>query len=296
MPISPVIPNTSTKVYPQKSNFVTSTFDKEKMSWSELKTEQAKVEIDEAIHFMGALGRVIKDYHKAKAEGTAPTMSNICSSAKNILMDKWDYFIQNKYLDDSHEKDCFYNKKVSKEAALLCNDVYKPKAGEIRGWKPIDEIRDKETGLRAVAYQRKKEIFIAYCGTNDYKDFVSDLQLAKGQVPEQLDVGYKFFKDVQEKNPKAHIMITGHSLGGSLAEFIASKEKDTTAITFNSFGVDGIIKDKPQSEFRDNKNVYNYIIEGDPVSNSSKHIGQTTRLPKTALNNHSIANYLDVWI
>ena len=45
----------------------------------------------------------------------------------------------------------------------------------------------------------------------------------------------------------------------------------------------------------DNKNIYNYIIEGDPVSNSSKHVGVTTRLPKTAINNHSIANYLDMW-
>ena len=43
------------------------------------------------------------------------------------------------------------------------------------------------------------------------------------------------------------------------------------------------------------KNIYNYIIEGDPVSNSSKHVGVTTRLPKTAINNHSIANYLDMW-
>ncbi len=296
MPISPVISNNTPISYRQKSNFVTETFDKDKPTWSELKTEQAKVEFDEAFHFMKALHQVIKDYNKAKSEGTAPTMSNICDCAKGILADKWDYFTKDEYKNDSQEKDCFYNKKITQEAALLCNDVYKWNCGKIRGWKPVNKINDKETGLKAVAYQRNKEIFIAYCGTNDYKDFVSDLQLAKGEVPEQLNAGYKFFKDIQAQNPEAHIMVTGHSLGGSLAELIASKEKDTTAITFNSFGVKNIIKDKPQSEFRDNHNVYNYIVDGDPVSNSSKHVGQTTRLSKSVLNNHSIANYLDVWV
>lgn len=296
MQISSVLPKITTETYkPKNYKEVTKPFEKDSQPWFDFKTEQAKVEIDEAVHFMHAVHKVIKDYGKARKVGVAPSMKEACDCTKQYIADKWDYFINHEHIKDSNEEDCFYNKKLSKDAALLCNDVYKDTQSEINGWKPIDKIEDPKTGLRAVAYKKNEDIFVTYCGTNDSKDFVSDMQMAKGEVPEQLVPGYKFFKDVSKNNPKSHMMITGHSLGGSLAELIACKEKDATAITFNSFGVDSIIKDKHPARFRDNKNIYNYIIEGDPVSNSSKHVGKTTRLPKTAINNHSIANYIDMW-
>lgn len=296
MPISSILPKITIETFkPKTYKEITKPFEKEAYSWHNLKSEQAKIEIDEAVHFMHAVHQVIKDYSKARKTGTAPSMKETCDCTKQYLADKWDYFINNKYIEDSKEEDCFYNKKLSKDAALLSNDVYKSKQSEINGWKPIDKIEDEKTGLRAVAYKKNEDIFVAYCGTNDYKDFVSDMQMAKGKVPEQLGIGYRFFKDVAKNNPNAHMMVTGHSLGGSLAEFVACKAKDATAITFNSFGIDSIVKDKHPARFRDNKNIYNYIIEGDPVSNSSKHVGITTRLPKTAINNHSIANYLNMW-
>lgn len=296
MSISSILPNITTETYkPKTYKEVTKPFEKEAHPWHDLKKEQAKIEIDEAVHFMRAVYQVIKDYSQSKKTGTAPSMKEACDCTKQYLADKWDYFVNNKYINDSKEEDCFYNKKLSKDAALLSNDVYKSKQSEVSGWKPIDRIDDYKTGLRAVAYKKNEDIFVAYCGTNDPKDFISDMQMAKGEIPEQLEAGHEFFKKVSKNNPNSHMMVTGHSLGGSLAELVACKEKDTTAITFNSFGIDSIVKDKAPTEFRDNKNIYNYIIEGDPVSNSSKHVGLTTRLPKTAINNHSIANYLDMW-
>ena len=296
MSISSILSNITPETYkPKTYKEVTKPFEKEAHPWHDLKKEQAKIEIDEAVHFMRAVYQVIKDYSQSKKTGTAPSMKEACDCTKQYLADKWDYFVNNKYINDSKEEDCFYNKKLSKDAALLSNDVYKSKQSEVSGWKPIDRIDDYKTGLRAVAYKKNEDIFVAYCGTNDPKDFISDMQMAKGEIPEQLEAGHEFFKKVSKNNPNSHMMVTGHSLGGSLAELVACKEKDTTAITFNSFGIDSIVKDKAPTEFRDNKNIYNYIIEGDPVSNSSKHVGVTTRLPKTAINNHSIANYLDMW-
>lgn len=294
--INKILPKITTETYkPTTYKEVTKPFEKEKHAWSDLKTEQAKIEIDEAVHFMSAVRDVIVEYKKSRKLGKAPSLKETCDCTKNYIADKWDYFINNRYKDDSNSYDPFYNKKLSRDAALLSSDVYKSKQSEINGWKPIERLDDDKTGLRVVAYKKKKDIFVAYCGTNDRKDFVSDMQMAKGQVPEQLEAGFDFYNKIVEENPNHNVMVTGHSLGGSLAELVACKSKDTTAVTFNSFGVENIIKDKPQTEFRNNKNVYNYIIEGDPVSNSAKHIGQTMRIPKTAVNNHSIANFLDLW-
>ena len=162
MSISSILPNITTETYkPKTYKEVTKPFEKEAHPWHDLKKEQAKIEIDEAVHFMRAVYQVIKDYSQSKKTGTAPSMKEACDCTKQYLADKWDYFVNNKYINDSKEEDCFYNKKLSKDAALLSNDVYKSKQSEVSGWKPIDRIDDYKTGLRAVAYKKNEDM--VYC-------------------------------------------------------------------------------------------------------------------------------------
>lgn len=278
----------------QPSKFSTNEFSQ----WTDLKKEQAEIEMQEANKFFIALKKVVGKIQEAYEQSDHTSRMGAYEKTKEVLSDKWDYYINNGYKNDTQEKDCFYNKKLSKDSALISRDVYNEEQKEINGYKPVDKLEDPETGLRVVAYQKKNDIIIAYCGTNDDKDFVSDAQMAMNEVPDQYEKANQFYLDTVAKNPNASVILTGHSLGGSLAQLVASRHKETSAITFNAFGIKSILKNpetKTEDYFQDNKNSFNYIIMGDPVSNSTQHVGTTTRMKKTAINNHSIANYINLW-
>lgn len=286
---------TATTVPMSKQDFI----NKEDVtSWKNTKLEQIEIENQEANHFFAALRKVVGKVQSLYEKSTPESRVVAWNKTQDVLSDKWDYFYNKGYKNDTQEKDCFYNKKLSRNAALISRDVYNDKQKEVNGYKPVSKLEDPETGLRVVAYQKKNDIIVAYCGTNDEKDFVSDAQMAMNEVPEQYEKANQFYLDTVAKNPNASVILTGHSLGGSLAQLVASRHKETSAVTFNAFGIKSIL-DNPKTHakdyFQDNKNSFNYIIMGDPVSNSTKHVGYTTRLKKTALNNHSIANYINLW-
>lgn len=303
-----MIPPTYTNLQSQKQGAQTTTapidqpqkfINKEQVaSWTERKKEQLEIEKQEADNFFVALKKVIGKIQEVYEQSDKSSRIMAKNKSKEVLADKWNYYFNDGYKNDTQEKDCFYNKKLSKDAALICRDVYNDKQKEVNGYKPVDKLEDPQTGLRVVTYQKKNDIIVAYCGTNDEKDFVSDAQMAMNEVPEQYEKANQYYLDTVAKNPKASVILTGHSLGGSLAQLVASRHKETSAVTFNAFGVKSILenpKTKEKDCFQDNKNSFNYIIEGDPVSNSTQHVGVTTHLKKTALNNHSIANYINLW-
>lgn len=267
-------------------------------AWTNTKREQFEIEKQEADHFFIALRKVVEKVQEAYEQSDKTSRTEALNKTKEILSGKWDYYINKIYQKDTQENDCFYNKKLSRNAALISRDVYNDEQKEINGYKPVDKLEDPETGLRVVTYQKKNDIIVAYCGTNDDKDFVSDAQMAMNEVPEQYEKANQYYLDTVAKNPNACVVLTGHSLGGSLAQLVACRHKETSAVTFNAFGVKSIIKNpetKTKDYFQDNKNSFNYIIDGDPVSNSTQHVGVTTHLKKTAMNNHSIANYINLW-
>ena len=266
--------------------------------WTNTKKEQAEIELQEAEHFFAALCKVVDKVQDLYQKSDKSTRVSALNKTKEVLADKCDYFFNKKCQADTQENDCFYNKKLSRSAALISRDVYNNEQKEINGYKPVEKLEDAQTGLRVVTYKKNNDIIVAYCGTNDVKDFVSDAQMAMNEVPEQFEKANQYYLNTVEKNPNASVMVTGHSLGGSLAQLVASKNRTTSAITFNAFGIKSIMNNKnkeSQEVFQDNKNSFNYIIMGDPVSNSTQHVGVTTRLKKTAINNHSIANYINLW-
>ena len=102
-------------------------------------------------------------------------------------------------------------------------------------------------GFYAVAFMNtNKDIIISFRGTNDLSDCIADIQLYLGSMSYQLLFAYNFVSDIvmKYKPETKHIHITGHSLGGALAQSIMNIDSNKSiehAYTFNAFGIKEIL-------------------------------------------------------
>ena len=126
----------------------------------------------------------------------------------------------------------------------------------------IDKFITEPSGMQAMVLIKNdgSGITVSYRGTEtgDWvnavigdnettKDlFTADKEMALGSEIQQMTDALSFMKDVEsEYNDLAPITITGHSLGGALAQYVAYKsETKYETYTFNGFGIrkgEGII-------------------------------------------------------
>ncbi|MDD5297129.1 MAG: DUF2974 domain-containing protein [Rhodocyclaceae bacterium] len=107
--------------------------------------------------------------------------------------------------------------------AQLANQAYKDVPTPPDGWRPLEKFQtvDPTTGFAAFAFQNTQthEIIIAYRGTNGPSDLRPDAAIAgiKSWDP-QFTQALEFANRVQQANRDATITVTGHSLGGAMAE------------------------------------------------------------------------------
>lgn len=182
--------------------------------------------------------------------------------------------------------------ETAKLSVGLANDVYRTNKRGFGDYELVQSINNKQNGFSAAAYSNGKDVYISYAGTDDAFDMKSDYDLMMGKIPQQYSDAKSFYDIVKSTYPDKNITLTGHSLGGSLAQLVASTAgNDVNAITFAAFGTREIIENNPEM-FTDSKTTYNYISEKDVVSNSSKHIGHVCKVPIGSFNNHSVSNYV----
>ncbi|SFR91878.1 Protein of unknown function [Dyella sp. OK004] len=159
------------------------------------------------------------------------------------------------------------------------NDLSHPFVIDGHSYIIIDAINNAQTGYQARAYQRidTKEVVIVERGTDPRaNDAVADFKMVRERTNLQWPEAEQFAKrvinnvekDAAERGYFPQITVTGHSLGGTLAELTAAKYH-LKGETFNSYGaVDLAYGLRP-----DSAQVVNHVLAGDVVSAASRHVG-----------------------
>ncbi|AHM75419.1 hypothetical protein [Yersinia hibernica] len=131
--------------------------------------------------------------------------------------------------------------------ALLAKDVYAPVVGSLAGFTRLSDdalmsvgidpasLSDSASGFLAGIYSDNQQYVLSFAGTNDMRDWLSNIRQARGYDDMQYNQAVALGKTAKMAFGDA-LVITGHSLGGGLAA-TAALASGTFAVTFNAAGV-----------------------------------------------------------
>ena len=127
---------------------------------------------------------------------------------------------------------------------------------------------DKITGLRIDIFDMGEYELFIMCGTNGLNDWIANLKVGLGFVPRQYDQAYFNVKNRMPNSSKP-VIIAGHSLGGGLAEYVASNlyyHQQVICLTFNGCGVSHLI----HPILRKTDDMFNIITDDDILNSITK--------------------------
>lgn len=171
----------------------------------------------------------------------------------------------------------------------------------------VNSSARESDGLSALVLKPKDDhspIVISFKGTDSLQDCVSDVSIAFSGVAKKglREKAYSFYQDIRTQYPGREIILTGHSLGGHLAQYVGARAYDTATEkgplqvrTFNTapintrYGESLLHKGFPFP-------FVNYRLDRDPVSSSTwgGNYGDTVAFQTTNVRNpHSIAAMRD---
>jgi len=188
----------------------------------------------------------------------------------------------------------------------------------------VNLSEDWQVGLNAAAFKNKhtNEVVIAFRGSQEEIDWYFDIM---GQFVQegsfQFNPARKFVNEIVKMNSNSKIILTGHSLGGYLAQkmsldimeehrALSQNINFVKGVTFNANGffppsktIEGVRDYITSEQFLKAKNGYynnfvtNYGIGGDPVFTiGGSHIGGMEYFdynPKFRFKSHAIANFYE---
>ncbi len=144
---------------------------------------------------------------------------------------------------------------------------------------------DKPSGYQGTVYQRTDtgEIVVAHRGTEfereKFKDLIAtDGMMVAGRTNLQADDAIELTRfaqrqaqkyAVENQTPMREVTVTGHSLGGTLAQ-ITAHHFGLKGETFNAYGAASLDRRIPEG----GNDVLNHVMAADLVSSGSPHYGQ----------------------
>ena len=156
----------------------------------------------------------------------------------------------------------------------------------------LSSFRDPDTGTSGVAFRDKTsgKTIIAYTGTNPNSDFYNDViktdavSIAFG-TGHHYDSAYQFYENVLKENGlnPEDVILTGHSLGGNVAQRVALKYNAPETIVYNAaplyipaglsiFSAKNIAAiDRDKASFTGN--ITRITTQQDPLNNISDRVG-----------------------
>ncbi|MGL4766835.1 MAG: hypothetical protein ACRCV6_01935 [Formosimonas sp.] len=176
----------------------------------------------------------------------------------------------------------YLSEHAYKDLATGVRDPKKPEYVTVgnKQYQVLDHVDNKSNGYQGTIYQdtRTKEIIVAHRGTESWSDAVTDLQMmsqrANRQMPDALALtamALQLAKEQHAENPNINpaVTVTGHSLGGTLAEASAHRY-GLRGEGFNGFGATNLTYKVPQGGHQ----FTTHVLAGDAVSAGAKHFGQ----------------------
>lgn len=144
--------------------------------------------------------------------------------------------------------------------AELANAAYSD-APNVKGWEDISSLfpdyTASMTGFRAFVFQNKSEVVISFRGTDTARDWATNLTLGEGQLLQAA----KLYVATQTYC-QCKVTLTGHSLGGGLAQVIAASSR-TKGVAFDPAPFAAAISKLPKSAF---SNVISFRNSNDPLT------------------------------
>lgn len=187
------------------------------------------------------------------------------------------------------------NYKLDNELKYLSRGVYKGNEKYIpKGYIKISSQKNSKTGFESKVFYYNNNIIIAFRGSDEAKDWTdSNKDMVLENIPAQSIDAKNLYDKTKKEFPNQNIILTGHSLGGSLAQIVGS-ETGAQTVTFNAFGTGEIIQDPTYTD-----NITNYGNPNDPVflSNVDNQIGNTylTNVSDTKNNADLVAQKNSDW-